>query len=188
MNGWTRGELEKIGAAEELEIAPLGRDGTLRKPVTVWVVRVGDDFYVRSWRGPTGTWFRAARRHREGRIHAGGVEKDVTFAEEPDRDINDRIDAAYRTKLSPTRRAVRRPDGGASGEIHDDQTRAARNHTFVAAPLAILERPTLRSGIIRGKRIVVVCGEGFGVLAVQTIHPTSYASEDPQGRVERGEV
>lgn len=34
----------------------------------------------------------------EGRIRAGVVEKDVTFVEEADSDINDKIDAAYRTK------------------------------------------------------------------------------------------
>src|SRR5207244_9479478 len=36
-------------------------------------------------------------RH-EGHIQAGGVDKDVTFGVEPDADINDQIDAAYRTK------------------------------------------------------------------------------------------
>jgi hypothetical protein len=35
-------------------------------------------------------------RH-EGRIRAGGVEKDVTFVEEADPRINDRIDAASAT-------------------------------------------------------------------------------------------
>jgi hypothetical protein len=38
-------------------------------------------------------------RH-EGRIEAGGVEKDVTFVEETDGDIHDQIDAAYRSKYS----------------------------------------------------------------------------------------
>jgi hypothetical protein len=39
MTGWTNDEPAKIGAAEELEIAPLRRDGTPRKAVTIWVVR-----------------------------------------------------------------------------------------------------------------------------------------------------
>jgi hypothetical protein len=54
MSQWTSDKLEKIGAAEELRIAPRRRDGSLRTPVTVWVVRVGDDLYVRSWRGSAG--------------------------------------------------------------------------------------------------------------------------------------
>ena len=37
MATWTSDELRQIGTAEELEIAPVRRDGTLRKPVTIWV-------------------------------------------------------------------------------------------------------------------------------------------------------
>ena len=97
MTTWTSDELDKIAAAEELQIAPLRRDGSLRKQVTVWVIRHGDDLYVRSWRGRTAAWFRGVQVRHEGRIWAGGVEKDVTFVDaEPD--INDAIDAAYRTK------------------------------------------------------------------------------------------
>jgi hypothetical protein len=97
MAGWTEAELERIAAAEELEIAPGKGDGALRAPTTIWVVRVGDGLYVRSWRGPTGIWYRAARQTQEGRIRAGGVEKDVRFV-----DVGDVVDAAvddaYRTK------------------------------------------------------------------------------------------
>jgi hypothetical protein len=98
MTTWTSDELSKIETAEELQIAPRRRDGTLRNPVTIWVVRVGDDLYVRSYRGRGGAWFRAAEESHEGRIRAGGVEKDVTFVEETDSGINDQIDAAYRAK------------------------------------------------------------------------------------------
>jgi hypothetical protein len=98
MTAWTRNELRKIDAAEELELTPVRRDGTLRDPVTIWVVRVGDDLYVRSWKGRTGAWFRASQVRHEGHIQAGGVDKDVTFVREADDDINDHIDAAYRRK------------------------------------------------------------------------------------------
>jgi hypothetical protein len=98
MTTWTSDELTKIGTAEELEIAPRRRDGTLRNPMPIWVVRVGDDLYVRSYRGRGGAWFRAAQASHEGRIQAGGVAKDVTFVEEADPDLNDQIDAAYHAK------------------------------------------------------------------------------------------
>src|SRR5512143_1445419 len=98
MTAWTSNELDKIAKAEELQIASLRRDGTLRKPVTIWVVRVGDDLYVRSVNGRSGAWFRGAQVRHEGRIQAGGVEKDVTFVEETDPAINAQIDDAYRTK------------------------------------------------------------------------------------------
>jgi len=40
---WTSDELSRIEAADELEIAPRRRDGTLRKLVPIWAVRVADD-------------------------------------------------------------------------------------------------------------------------------------------------
>jgi len=98
MTTWTRDELNKIGTAEELEIASLRLDGTLRNPVTIWVVRHGDDLYVRSVNGRTALWFRGTQVRHESYIRAGGVDKDVTFVEEADPEINDQIDAAYRTK------------------------------------------------------------------------------------------
>lgn len=98
MTAWTSDELNKIESAEELENAVRRHDGTLHKPVTIWVVRVGDNLYIRSYRGHGGSWFRAAQRSHEGWVRAGDVEKDVTFVEETDPGINERIDAAYRTK------------------------------------------------------------------------------------------
>jgi hypothetical protein len=96
MAAWTSEELAKIAAADELALASAKSDGTLRKPVTIWVVRHGDDLYVRSWRGRASTWFRGSQDRHEGHIRAGGVDKDVVFAEVDD--VNDEIDAAYRAK------------------------------------------------------------------------------------------
>lgn len=98
MSEWTNDELNKIGNAEELRIAGRKADGTLRKPVIIWVVRVGDDLYVRSVNGRSSSWFRGVTDQYEGRIWAGGVEKDVTFIEETDADINGKIDEAYLAK------------------------------------------------------------------------------------------
>jgi hypothetical protein len=98
MTSWTTEELDAIGAAEELRISTLRGDGTLRKPVIIWVVRFGDDLYVRCVNGREGAWFRGVLTRHEGRIQAGGVEKDVTFVEESDPDINARIDEAYLSK------------------------------------------------------------------------------------------
>ena len=41
MAAWTSDERDKIGAAEELQLASLRRDGTLREPVTICVVHHG---------------------------------------------------------------------------------------------------------------------------------------------------
>lgn len=97
MTAWTPDELTKIGRAEEVLIASLRRDRTLRKPVTVWVARHDDSLYVRSVNGRNSAWFRGVQETHEGRIRARGVEKDVTFVD-ADHTIDDEIDAAYRAK------------------------------------------------------------------------------------------
>jgi hypothetical protein len=97
MPRWTRDELARIGSAEELEIAARRRDGTLRSPVTIWVVPHGDDLYVRSVNGRRAAWFRGTLATHEGRIRAGGVEKDVAFVN-AEQDIDDELDGAYRSK------------------------------------------------------------------------------------------
>jgi hypothetical protein len=99
MTGWTSNDLERIGAAVHLQLATFKKDGTLRKPVTIWVVRVGDDLYVRSYRGREAAWFRHIQMRHEARIVAGGVTKDVTFVDaSSDEALNHEIDAAYQSK------------------------------------------------------------------------------------------
>ena len=97
MTDWPSEELERIAAADELQLASARPDGRLRKPVTIWVVRLGEDLYVRSVNGRTSHWFRGTEDRHEGHIRAGGVDKDVRFVEAGD-DLNDEIEAAYRTK------------------------------------------------------------------------------------------
>jgi hypothetical protein len=97
MASWTSDELAEIELAEELELASLRRDGTLSGPVTMSVVRDGDDLYVRSMHGRSGAWFRGTQTRHEGHIRAGGVDRDVTFTD-ADPAVNDRIDAAYPSK------------------------------------------------------------------------------------------
>ena len=99
MTGWTRHDLERIGAADELQLATFKKDGTLRRPVVIWVVRVGDELYVRAYSGHKTAWFRHTQRRPEGRIVAGGVTKNVTFVDVSDDEaLNDKIDPAYQSK------------------------------------------------------------------------------------------
>src|SRR6202165_5704184 len=93
---WTSDQLDKVGRAEELQIASVRRDGTQRKPVTVWVVRHGDDLYVRCVNSSTSSWFLGAPARHDAQIEAGGVGKDVLLVETDD--MNGEIDAAYRAK------------------------------------------------------------------------------------------
>ena len=97
MTAWTDEQLTAIGTAEELRVSSVRPDGTLNKERIIWVVRDGDDLYVRSVNGRESAWFRGVGKRRQGHIRAGGVEADVSFAE-PGHDIDDRLDTAYRAK------------------------------------------------------------------------------------------
>jgi hypothetical protein len=97
MPAWTSDELARIGRAEELQLASTRPDGTLRPYVRMWVVRAGDDLYVRSAYGPENPWFVRAKGSGKGRIRAGGVERDVVFAQARP-DAHPAIDAAYQAK------------------------------------------------------------------------------------------
>jgi hypothetical protein len=97
MATWSNNELDRIGDAEELQLATVHPDGTLRPYVTMWVVRAGDDLYVRSAYGPDNPWFRRTKASDAGRIRAGGIERDVTFADAAP-SVHTAIDAAYHAK------------------------------------------------------------------------------------------
>jgi hypothetical protein len=100
MDAWTSDELEAIGTSEELRIASLQADGSLSRSTIIWVVRLGDDLYVRSYLGRGSNWFRRVQARHEGHIQAGGIDKDVTLVEVADASINDELDAQYRAKYS----------------------------------------------------------------------------------------
>jgi len=97
MTRWSSGDLGAIGRAEELQVASTRSDGSLRGYVTIWVVRAGDDLYIRSAYGSSNPWFRRAQAAGTGRIRAGGVERDVTFAAAAP-DVHPAVDAAYHAK------------------------------------------------------------------------------------------
>jgi hypothetical protein len=97
VSGWTADELSRIGRADELGIASRRPDGSIRPFITIWFVRLGDDLYVRSAHGYDNPWFQRALSSGQGRIRAGGVERDVTF-EQPGPDITDDVHAAYHAK------------------------------------------------------------------------------------------
>ena len=103
---WTDDELNRIGNASELRIAGRREDGTLRKLVTIWQVRVGNEIFVRSVNGMDASWFRGTQVRGQGRIESGGVTKDVEFVRDDSHD--DEIDAAYSSKYGRGSEGVRR--------------------------------------------------------------------------------
>lgn len=92
MSDWSQEELERIAGTRELVVT------AAETTVPIWVVRVGDELYVRSWHGERAGWYRAAREHGRGRIRAGDDRRDVRFVRDADADAA--VDAAYRTKYA----------------------------------------------------------------------------------------
>ena len=105
MTEWIPEELEKFGAADEVEISSMRPDGTLRPFIIIWGVRAGDDFYVRSAYGAENGWFRRARDSGSGAIRAAGAERAVDFVA-ADASAHDDIDAAYRSKYASHEAAI----------------------------------------------------------------------------------
>jgi hypothetical protein len=114
MPGWTSDELDRVGSADELRITSARADGTLRPYVPIWVVRVGDELYVRSYRGTEGGWFRHLRERDRGRIQAGGVDREVTVAAAAD-GVGDAVDCGIPQQVRPVRKPPRRPHDRSPG-------------------------------------------------------------------------
>jgi hypothetical protein len=95
---WTEDELERIGGATELRLASRRGDGTLQQPTTMWVVRAGNDLYVRSAGGPDRPWYRRALAASSGHVQADGVGADANFEDAATDAPHEAIDAAYRAK------------------------------------------------------------------------------------------
>ena len=94
MIGWTDEELERIGHARVVHVAPRRPDGALGNRVTVQAVAADGAVYIRSVHGPGASWFRTLREAGEGHIQAGGVSRDVVV--EPAVDPGLDLDSAYR--------------------------------------------------------------------------------------------
>ena len=97
MTAWTPDELAAFGDPDEVRITSLRPDGTARKAITIWIVRLGDELYVRSAYGSENGWYRRARAAGVGRILVRGRERDVTF-EDADPAVAEPLHAAYHAK------------------------------------------------------------------------------------------
>jgi hypothetical protein len=70
-------DLDEVGSpAERREV----REERAGRRDQAWVVRVGDELYIRSWKGRSGAWFRHASTQGTAHISAAGVDRDVTVS------------------------------------------------------------------------------------------------------------
>ena len=124
MTTWTDADLTRFGDAQEVRVAGMRRDGSLRTPVIVWVVRLGDDLYTRSVNGPDATWFRAVQVRHRGEISAGDTVVDVDFT-----DGGDGVDDETRRRLPPQVRPLSR-----TGQVDHQPAGALDNAENHSAP------------------------------------------------------
>jgi len=108
-NTWSEDDLDLFGGAGEVEVSSVRRDGSWSRSRIVWIVRVGDQLYLRSVNGPEAAWYRSTRSRHQGRLEARGKLCDVTWvdidaAEHPD--IDPAIDAEYARKYRGSTSAI----------------------------------------------------------------------------------
>ena len=100
LGSWSADDLPRVDTAEELEIATRRADGTLRGWVPIWVVRVGDEVYVRTWHRRDTGWFGQVVAVPRALIRVPGTELDVVVEDvgggTPE--VRTKIDAAYAAK------------------------------------------------------------------------------------------
>jgi hypothetical protein len=121
MTHWSGDELRHFGDAQEVRVAGLRPDRSLRSPVIVWIVRVGDDLYTRSVNGPGAAWFRGVQARHRGQLSACGVVADVDFVVSADAD--DALDREYARKYAHN-----------PGPVESITSRTARSTTLKLIP------------------------------------------------------
>jgi hypothetical protein len=97
MSTWTPQAAQAVTAPQEVQVVTRRRDGTLRRPTIIWIVRDCDRVFVRSANGRSAAWFRGAVASGSGQIMARGTTYDVVFREADDGDLA-LVDAGYRRK------------------------------------------------------------------------------------------
>jgi hypothetical protein len=96
---WNEDELRALGDSDEVAVSSRRADGTLRPYITIWGVRVGNDFYIRSAYGAGNGWFRRAVASRAGSIRGRGQSIDVDFELlDPTDPARAEVDSAYHSK------------------------------------------------------------------------------------------
>ena len=121
MTAWTDTDLAHFGDAQEVRIAGMRHDGSLRSPVVVWVVRLGEELYTRSVNGADAAWCRGAHLRHRGQISADGTMIDVDFVDGGD--VDDELDAEYHRKY-----------GRYPGPVKSITSPAARSTTLKLVP------------------------------------------------------
>lgn len=105
---WDPVVLSALADALEVDVTPIDRDGTRRATRTIWSIGVGDELYVRSWKGRGAVWFQDALATGQGElgVTGGGASQLVAFEEvDAAAAVQEQISAAFLTKYAADRYA-----------------------------------------------------------------------------------
>lgn len=95
MSGWDDSTLDDFGEADEIRIGT--PQGARQVNVPIWIVRVGTELYIRSFRGPGARWY--TRAVAQGRAVIDNGTATIDAALDPvGQALRDEIDQAYRDK------------------------------------------------------------------------------------------
>jgi len=100
---WKPETLTALADALEVDVTPIGADGSRRPSRTIWSIRVGDELYVRSWKGPGAAWFQDALASGQGElaVTGGGASQLVSFEEvDAAAPVQQQISATFLTKYA----------------------------------------------------------------------------------------
>jgi hypothetical protein len=100
---WDPETLSALAAAVEVDVTPFAADRSPRARRTIWSIGVGNELYVRSWKGPTAVWYRDAVASHQGSLEVtgGGASQLVTFEEvDAAAPIQEQISATYLNKYA----------------------------------------------------------------------------------------
>ncbi|GAB40273.1 DUF2255 family protein [Gordonia sputi] len=97
MSTWNVQQAQQLTAPQEVGVATRRRDGSVRTPRVIWIVRSGDRVFIRSTNGRGADWFRWAIATGTGQITSGTTTFDVAFREADGADL-EIVDDAYRDK------------------------------------------------------------------------------------------
>ncbi|GGK75884.1 DUF2255 family protein [Mangrovihabitans endophyticus] len=101
---WDTGIAARLSEAREVDvIVPAPGRAPVRVPV--WLVAVGGELYLRSWKGEAGLWYRRALRYGTGALGLDGREHRVRFTAVAEPALDAGIDRAYREKYGDSRYA-----------------------------------------------------------------------------------
>ena len=112
---WNPETLAALADALEVDVTPIAADGSRRSSRTVWSIRVGDELYLRSWKGRGAAWFRDAVATGQGEIAVtgGGASQLVRFEEvDAEANIQAQISATFLTKYAADRYAAAMNESG----------------------------------------------------------------------------